>query len=456
MTSRNGGHGQRTIIDRVLRGSGFIAMGILGAQGLRLAGNLILTRLLFPEAFGLMALVSVFIVGMKMFSDIGLRPWIQKDDKGDDPIYLDTAWTLQVGRGVMLWVFACVMALPVAGFFNEPLLAQILPIAGLELVIAGLMPTRVATAHRHLRVKQLTALQVASQAVGLSLMILLAWQMQSVWALVYGSLANTIILLAAMHFGLPGHRNRLRLNRAAAAKIVSFGKWIFLSTICGFVVAQGDKIVLGKFLSAEALGLYTIGFFLASFPVMLIEKVTRKVLIPLYREQPPGASRENFARIRKLRFGVTGGMFLLLTGLALLGPVITDILYDPRYAVSGVILVLVACAQLPLAIGLTYDQVALAQGNSRQFFVVVAIKAVLMLALSLAGIALFGIAGAIAGQGAAHLLTLPAIIWLARAHGAWDRLHDLVFLLAMLVLGGTALWLHQDGIAELIRLGATG
>ncbi|MFU1477909.1 oligosaccharide flippase family protein [Roseovarius sp. C7] len=445
-----------TIIDRVLRGSGFIALGILGGQGLRLAGNLVLTRLLFPEAFGLMALVSVFIVGMKMFSDIGLRPWIQKDEKGDDPLHLDTAWTLQVGRGVLLWLFACAMALPVASFFNEPLLASILPIAGLELVISGLMPTRVATAHRHLRVGQLTMFQVTAQAIGLTLIILLAWQMQSVWALVYGSLANCLVLLLIMHFGLPGRSNRFRFDRHAATSIVSFGKWIFLSTICGFVVAQGDKIVLGKFLSAEALGLYTIGFFLASFPVLLTEKVARKVLIPLYREQPPGASPENFAKVRKLRFGVTSGMFALLTILGFFGPLITDILYDPRYAASGMILVLVACAQMPLAIGLTYDQAALASGNSRQFFGVVAIKAILMLSLSLLGISYFGMVGAIAGQGAAYLLTLPAIIWLARAHGVWDRLHDTVFLAAMVLLGGAALWLHRVGILTLLEQGATG
>jgi O-antigen/teichoic acid export membrane protein len=445
-----------TIIERVLRGSSWIALGALGSQGLRLGANLILTRMLFPDAFGLMALVTMFIVGAKMFSDMGIRPWIQKDKKGDDPVFLDTAWTLQVARGLFLWIVACLMSWPMAGFFNEPLLALILPIAGLELLIAGLMPTRVATAHRHLLVGQLTLFQFVSQVIGILITLLLAWQMQTVWGLVFGSLAGSLVLLLVIHFGLPGHVNRLSWNRSAAKEIMTFGKWIFLSTVCGFFVAQGDKIILGKFFSTEALGIYSIGFFLASFPVMLTEKVVSKVLIPLYREHPPAASAENFARIRKLRFGVTGGVFAQLTVLSFLGPLIVGFLYDARYSMSGMILVLTACAQMPLAIGLTYNHTALASGNSRQFFVVVSIKAILIILLSLLGAYYFGVAGAIAGQAGAHLMTLPAIICLARSHGAWDRLHDTLFLAAMLCFGGAALWLHHEGISELIRNGATG
>ena len=69
-----------------------------------LASNLILTRLLFPEAFGLMALGSVVLVGLQMFSDAGIGPSIAQSPRGDDPEFLDTAWTAQVLRGVILWL----------------------------------------------------------------------------------------------------------------------------------------------------------------------------------------------------------------------------------------------------------------------------------------------------------------------------------------------------------------
>jgi O-antigen/teichoic acid export membrane protein len=149
-------------------------------------------------------------------------------------------------------------------------------------------------------------------------------------------------------------------------------------------------------------------------------------------------------------------LFALLILLSFLGPLLVDFLYDPRYSASGMILVLVACAQMPLAVGLTYSHSALASGNSQQFFVVILIKATLMLSLMLLGTYFFGVAGAIGGQAAAYLITLPAIIWLARTQRAWDGLHDMVFLVLMAVFGGAALWLHRIEILELIRNGAVG
>lgn len=80
-----------------------ISLGTTVAQQLiRLGSNLILTRLLFPEAFGLMALVQTFMTGLAMFSDIGIGPSIIQNRRGEDPDFLNTAWTIQIGRGVML------------------------------------------------------------------------------------------------------------------------------------------------------------------------------------------------------------------------------------------------------------------------------------------------------------------------------------------------------------------
>src|SRR5690554_1654660 len=92
------------------------------AQLLRLASNVILAKLLFPEAFGLMVLVAIFMQGIAMFSDIGILPSIIQNKRGDDPAFLNTAWTIQVIRGVLIWIVACIGAYPYALIYNEPLL----------------------------------------------------------------------------------------------------------------------------------------------------------------------------------------------------------------------------------------------------------------------------------------------------------------------------------------------
>ena len=180
MNKHFGKLGGNEFFARVLRGAGWTALGFGASQIIRFGSNLILTRLLFPEAFGLMALITVFMVGLAMFSDIGLSPAILQDQRGDDPNFLNTVWTIQVIRGVCLWLGTCIIALPVAAFYGEPMLAQLLPAAGLTLLVSGLNPTRLDTANRHLMLGRVVLIDLLSQVIGIVVVVLLAWSMRSV------------------------------------------------------------------------------------------------------------------------------------------------------------------------------------------------------------------------------------------------------------------------------------
>lgn len=438
-----------SLFTRALRGSAVTALAYAGGQGLRLVSNLILARLLFPEAFGLMALVTVALVGLQMFSDAGIAPSIARSPRGDEPAFLNTAWTVQVVRGGLLWLAALALAWPLALFYDAPDLRLMLPVAGISLLVAGFNPTRIETATRHLLLGRVTLLDLLSQVIGIVAMIALAWVTGSVWALVAGAVIQALAKLALTWFLLPGAPNRLHWDTAAAQEIVHFGKWILLSTVCGFLLAQGDRLILGKWLTLEALGLYNIGYFLASFPWLLGGAVTMKVMIPLYRDDPPGAKAANAARLRRLRAGMTAAMLGLLAALALGGVALVGLLYDARYASAGAVVVAVACVQMPAAIGMTYDQAALAAGDSRRFFAVLLAKAVMQTGALMAGAALGGLSGALIGQALALTLSHPLIIWLARRHQVWDPRHDLVAGGFAAVAAGAALWFNSAALATL-------
>jgi O-antigen/teichoic acid export membrane protein len=409
-------------------------------QVVRLATNLVLTRLLFPEAFGVMALVSVVLVGLAMFSDVGIGPAISQHPRGDDAALLDTAYTINVVRGGVLWVLTCALAYPVAVFYNAPDLAWLLPAAGITLLISGFNPTRIDTANRHLLLGRVTALDLCAQIIGNLAIIALAFALQSVWALVLGAVVGSAAKLIIMTIWLPGPANRFRWDRDAGRDLVHFGKWIFLSTACGFLLSQGDKAIFGAYLSLEELGIYNIGYFLASFPVLLAGAVVGRIMIPLYRDHHPAATAANFAKMRRLRFGISGGTLLLLAVLALVGLPLVAVMYDVRYQAAGMIVVAIACVQMPGVIGMTYDQSALAAGDSRSYFALMALKATVQTVAFLVGVRLAGLEGALLAQGAALLALHPAIVLLARKHRAWDALHDMVFFALAFGLAALAVW----------------
>ena len=425
---------------RALRGSALTAGSYAITQGLRLASNLLLTRLLFPEAFGVMALVSVVLVGLAMFSDTGIGPAISQSARGDAPEFLDTAFTINVVRGGLLWLLTCALAWPVAQLYAVPDLVSLLPAAGLTLLISGFNPTRIDTANRHLLLGRVTGLDLLAQVIGIVAMVGLAIVMGSVWALVIGAIIGAAARPLLMALWLPGRRNRMVWNAGAGRELIHFGKWIFLSTACGFLLSQGDKAILGAYLPLDALGIYNIGYFLASFPLLLGGAVISRIMIPLYRDHPPAATPANAARLRRLRFAVSGGILALLGLMGVFGVPLVGLMYDARYAGAGAIVVAIACIQMPVVVGMTYDQSALAAADSRSYFLLQAARAAVQVLAFLAGVEVAGLWGALIGQGVAALLVYPLIVALARKHRAWDALHDAVFFAMAAVLAGLALW----------------
>ncbi len=301
---------------------------------LRLVSNLILTRLLFEEAFGIMALVGVFLQGLQLFSDIGLRPAIIQNPKGDDPEFLATAFTIQNVRGVLLAALAALAAAPFAAFYGKPELATILPVAGLNATIAGLISTKTYALERRLTLGRIAALEVTSQLLGLVATTAWAMHSASVWALVFGSAVSGVARTILTHVALPGPRDRFGWNAGYAREILTFGRWISISTALSFLANQSDRLILGKLLSTAQLGIYNIALLGASMPGLALSGLSHSVLFPVLsrafeRGEDPS---EECRRLRRPLLLLGGYMTSGIAGGAM---IVVQLLYDDRYLAAG-------------------------------------------------------------------------------------------------------------------------
>ena len=435
---------------RATRGTVWTIGGIVSSQFLRLASNLTLTRLLFPEAFGMMALVQVFITGLVMFSDLGIRASIIQNDRSKEPAFLNTAWTLQIFRGLVLWLFACVIALPMAAFYDEAMLAWLLPVAGLTALIDGFTPTRVNTANRDLVMGRITLIDIGTQAVGVVVMIILAWLLKSVWALVFGAILTGLIKQVLYMVLMPGHKNRFEIDHSAVGELVHFGKWIFISSACGFLINQADRPILGLFITLEMLGVYSVGFFMASAPLLLGKPLANKIVFPLYKKRPPWESAENQHKIFRIRRWLTGALLAMSAILVVTGDFLVRFLYDERYTLAGPILVLMAISQLPFVILSSYDQILLAAGDSKRFMSRIVIASIVHTTLLVLGVNQFGLIGAIIAPGLASLMVYPVLVSMVRRYDGWDRTHDLVYGAIALVIAVVGIRINYAEIVYLI------
>jgi O-antigen/teichoic acid export membrane protein len=330
-----------------IRGAIWTFAGYGLSQALRLGSNLILTRLLEPELFGLMALVTTFLIGLNMFSDVGFAPSIIQSKRGDDPDFLNTAWTMQVIRGWGMWAVCLAIALPIAQFYNDSRLSWIVPIVGFTVLFAGFNSTSLYTLNRQIVLGKLTLLELETQIISLVVMIVWAWFSPSIWALIAGNLVSALLKTILSHRLIPNYSNRFIWDRSAAREIFSFGKWIFLSTALTFLATQADRMIMGKLLSFSMLGVYTVAFTFASIPQQVIGQLSSKMILPLM-SQFAHLPRESLrAKILNKRKSILAGVGLLIILLVCFGDWLILNFYDRRYAQAAWMLPILALGIWP-------------------------------------------------------------------------------------------------------------
>jgi len=358
---------------QALSGSAWTLFGYGGAQVIRLGSNLVLAYFLFPAAFGVMALVTVVMQGLQMFSEVGIGPAIIQNRRGDDPKFLDTAWTIQVIRGFVLWFLTCALAWPASEFFgrNDPLardLLYILPVIGFSSVLGGFNSTAVFSLNRSLQMKAVTLLELIPQALSVAAMVLWAWLVPSVWALVGGWLVYSVVRLPLSHWFNRPNRNRLRWDRECAGELVRFGQWIFFGTIVAFLAGSLDRILLGKLLTLDELGIYSIALTFARVGVEVTTRLSNTVLFPVLAK-----SRDDVVTLIGQALRARGLILLaggaLVCGFAILAPAFFRLLYDARYAAAGDIARWLSISVWATILLSTMERVPLALGHPRALFI---------------------------------------------------------------------------------------
>ncbi|MCC6907835.1 MAG: oligosaccharide flippase family protein [Phycisphaerales bacterium] len=380
------------------------ALWTLGGYGwsqiMRLGSHLILAWLLAPEIFGLMALVKVFMQGMEMFSDVGIKPSIIQSKRGHDPAFLNTAWTIQIIRGLGLWLCTCLLTWPAAAMFarNDETawaLLYLLPVAGCGTVIAGFSSTALATLNKDLRLGRLTTLEIASQMVSLTVMVLWALVNPSVWAMVAGGLASVCFKMIASHFIVPGHRVRVAWDRESAQELFTFGKWVFLSTAFTFLALNLDRIILGNVLTLADLGLYSIAFVFAKVPFYVCTRLGGTVLFPVYARHRDRPERMVEVALQAREVVLWAGAAVCIA-MAVVSPLFFETLWDERYHSAGGIAQWMALYIWSMIVLLTMDRLPLALGNSKALFYANVWRTAGVV-FAVAGYAVWGLAGFVIG-----------------------------------------------------------
>jgi lipopolysaccharide exporter len=297
---------------------------------LRMAGNVVLTHLLTPEAFGIMGMIVSVMMVLTMLSDFGFASFIIRHEKGDDPKFLNVIWTIRLAQSVLHGAVMWAGSSPIALALHKPSMAAPIAVCAPLFIVNALCPMSALLAQRQGLIRKAGAIDIGALAIQIGFNLLLAIVLRDYRALIIGlyvgAIAKAMLTLALLPL-----RSRLAYDGETAREFFGFARVIMMSTLITLLISQSDKILFARLFSFAHFGVYMLAANLALAAEPFGHHYVLRVFYPMvsqtWREQPENLPDIYYAVRNRMYWLLFGGIGFVI-GAA---PLLFAILFDHRY-----------------------------------------------------------------------------------------------------------------------------
>lgn len=261
---------------RMAAGAAWMVGLRLAVRGIGLVSTLLLARLLTPEDFGLVALATTVAALLEIASEFNFDLALIRDRDAGRADY-DTAFTLDILKGLLIGLLLLLLAAPAAAFFDDPRLEAVFWVLALASLVQGFWNIGIVDFRRNLEISREFTFQLWGKLAQFVVAIGLALLWHSYWALVLAILARRVVMLW-LSFRMAPYRPRLSLARWQA--LVDFSKWILVNNLLTFVRERMDALIVGKLAGPAPLGLYAVAQEMADLPTTEIAAPINRAIFP--------------------------------------------------------------------------------------------------------------------------------------------------------------------------------
>jgi O-antigen/teichoic acid export membrane protein len=381
----------RSLATKILRGGAWLGTGSTVEQVFRFVRNMVLTRLLAPEAFGLMAIILSISSAVDTFTEIGVREAIIQNPKGHEDRYVNSAWWLSLSRSLGLYVLVFISAPWIAHFYNNQEMTRLVRVALLSIVFVGATSSKAFVALKEMQFKRWAIIQHGGGLCGSVITLTLALFIRGVWALAIGFALENLIRCVVSYVICP-FRPKLEIDKDSAKDLLTFSKRVFGLSFLNLVFGRTDVFVLGRLYPAAELGIYTMGIYLVQVPAGFVMNMLGQVLMPTFAQLQHDHRRTNqlLARVTSIviLLALPALVFLVVSGRNLLG-----IFYGRRYSAAYLPLVVAGFVALINVVNAQITTILYASGRPQLHRRCVAIMAAAMIILIYPLVKYFGMVG---------------------------------------------------------------
>lgn len=387
-----------TLRDKAMRGGAFLAGGSVAEQGTRFIRNMILTRLLAPSAFGIMAIVMSSSAIVACVTEIGQKNAVIQNPRGEEKAYLDAGWWMGIGRAILTYGIIFAMAPFVAHFYGNAEVSGLLRVALLGTLFDAAMSPGSTLVQKKMKFGRWMVITNGGGICGVILTVVLSFILRDVWALAIGSCSEYVFRCLLSYIVCPG-LPALSCDRAAFRDLYGFARQGFGLSFLNLIFTRTDIFVLGKLYSATALGVYSMGVLLVQTPAVFITNMLVQTLLPAFAHV-----QEDKERVNRILIEVTSWVILLglpaTVGCYLCGSSVLRLIYGTRYAGAAGPLAVAAIVVLLSLLNVLITSVFAGMGRPGLHRRAVGASAVVMMITIYPACKLFGVVG---GQVAALL-----------------------------------------------------
>jgi O-antigen/teichoic acid export membrane protein len=411
--------GRDTFAGRLLKAGSWSMGQVMISHILRLGSNLIMTRLLLPDAFGLMAMVGTVLAGFNMMTDIGIHRSIMREPDGDQDHFLRAAWTIKLGRGAAIAVATVVVAVglywlapgyaPPDTVYADPRLPLLIGLSALAPIMQGAESTARELNLRRIELRYSALLDIVSQVLVIIAMVAFAAVSPTVWALMAGMLVGPCVRAFATHLFFPGPRMALVRDSEISGRLWHYGKWLMGSSFFTFIALNADRFILGALLDASVFGFYAIAQVWIGAGNMIIGRLGDQIGYPAISEMIRTRPADVPRLFRKFQTVIDLVCATAFIGIFFGGRAIIDFLYTDTYTTAGTYVAILSISFLSLRFN-TMNGLIMNMGNSRAIMIISAVRAItLCISLPVAYQA-FGMHGALLAVALSPIITAPYTI----------------------------------------------
>lgn len=426
---------------RTFQGTAIVLAGDIYYNVMRLVGNLIMTRLLYPEAFGLMLIVSLVHLCVGMLSDAGIRSGFILKSRGREREYLNTAWSMQIIRGALLAMIVLICAWPVSAIYEKPILFGLIAITSFNALIQSFSSPNELIYDRNVKKLPIVLLDLSLQTSMLLFTIVVLLIYPTVWVLAISLVVNETLRASLSYFVFKGEAPKFELKPEIFSDLFHYGKWIFLSTALTFLAAQGSKLITSFWVSVDILGVFSVAVALATFAEVLSNSLNHKLLLPVYAELDQVRNSEFAKQGKKIKLALFSIYAPVILILSLFGVFIVDFLYDSRYYEAGWMLQVMALGTLFSLNIDTLLTLVLSKAESFNYMVLLACKALILFSTMTLGGYFYDLIGLIYGIAIAPALFYPIVAIFMRRYGIYTMKMDYL-LIGCILLIVLPSWFH--------------